>query len=62
MKIYSVKQKYYDSGKVEATIDELEAPYVLENVKTAEEKYDLYIDYFADKTEAKKFFADIRRL
>ena len=58
MKIYEVEQKYFNNGKVKATITELELKTVPKNMITENNQYDLYKDYFTDKTTAQKFYKD----
>lgn len=53
---YVVWQKYFDNGKVQAGIQEMEADQVPENKELP--KYDLYYDAFDDRGAAEKFKAE----
>jgi len=58
MKVYAVEQKYTDTGKVFAKTHTLQLDSIPPQHYEEREKYDLYIDYFADPAKAEQHRRD----
>lgn len=56
MTVYRVQQKYFDNGKVEAHMTELELTEKPENTYKEGKRFDEYNDYFTDKAEAEECY------
>lgn len=60
MKIYAVCSKFYDDGRVNAYMTELELEEKPENKYKEYPRYDRYVDYYTNKKKAEKAVAEAR--
>lgn len=59
--IYAVIQKYYDNGKIKASMISSPSEKVPDQVYVEKRDHDLYIDYFTSKADAESFLQDCFR-
>ena len=60
MKFWKVTTRFFDNGKVDATVEQQEGPTMPESTSAEKEKFDEYIGYFKTKKEARKWADDAR--
>lgn len=60
MKFWKVTTRFFDNGKVDVSMDHMEASTMPENSSSETKKYDEYIDYFKTKKEANQWADDAR--
>lgn len=58
MNIWKVTTRFFDNGKVDSKMEQIEADAMPENSSSETKKYDEYIDYFKTKKEAKQWVDD----
>jgi hypothetical protein len=61
MKIYKVEQKYFDSGRTEASVVETSGDSLPKSEHESRRLCDYYADYFLDRAAAERFAEDARR-
>ncbi len=52
---WAITTRFYDNGKVECFMDEVECDHVPQMHKEELKVFDSYVDYFSSKRQAEKF-------
>lgn len=60
MKFWKVTTRFFDNGKVDVRLEQIEAAAIPKNSSSDTAKYDEYIDYFKTKKEAQQWVDDAR--
>ena len=58
MKFWKVTTRFFDNGKVDSNMEQIEAATMPDNSSSETKKYDEYIDYFKTKKKAKQWVED----
>lgn len=59
-KFWCVSSKFFDTGRVKATMFQVEAENKPQNEMTETERYDEYLDFFNTHSEARDFWQDMQ--
>jgi hypothetical protein len=59
MTYYGVRSRFFDNGKIAASIIKTEADRKPEDTKASLPKYDQYLDWYTDKANAERHYSAV---